>query len=192
LSTERGAISQMQLQQVLRQIEFARAERPANSLVLVGIGGQGASGKTTLANAIASSVAGTQIVSTDAFYNGQSFELDRLLTDVVQVIVSGRNATYKAWDWSLNRPNELRTVRPQGVVLIDGVCALDHRFRDFEALRIWVNTPPEVRLVRGIARDGEASRDRWINVWFPSERSYVERDQPMQCAHMIVNGNQPF
>jgi uridine kinase len=182
----------MQLQQVLRQIEFARVERPANSLLLVGIGGHGASGKTTLARAIAGRIADVQVVSTDEFYNGQSFELDRLLTDVIRVLASGRNATYKAWDWSLNRPNELRTLRPQGVVLIDGVCALDQRFRDYEALRIWVNTPPEVRLARGVARDGEASRDKWINVWFPNERSYVERDQPMQCAHMIVNGNMPF
>jgi uridine kinase len=108
------------------------------------------------------------------------------------VLASGRPATYKAWDWVLNRPNELRSVRPHGVVLIDGVCALDQRFRDYEALRIWVNTSAEIRLARGIARDGEASRDKWINQWFPSERSYVERDQPMQSAHMILNGNLPY
>jgi uridine kinase len=182
----------MQLEVVLRRLEFERAERPKDALVLVGVGGHGASGKSTLAQAIVGAIPDAQIVPTDAFYNGESFELDRLLTDVVRVLASGRAASYRAWDWALQRSNELRSVRPTGVVLIDGVCALDQRFRDYQALRIWVNTPADVRLTRGVARDGEESREKWVNQWFPNERAYVERDQPMQCAHMIINGNMPY
>jgi uridine kinase len=164
----------------------------ADELVLVGIGGHGASGKSTLAGAVAEEVTGSQIVATDEFFNGQLFELDRLLSDVVEVLRSGRVASYKSWDWASGRPIEQRTVVPRGVVIIDGVCALDQRFREFEAVRVWVQTPVEVRLARGIARDGESSRDQWINRWLPGENTYVARDRPIECAHLVVDGTLPF
>lgn len=177
---------------IAARIRAIQSQAPAGTVLFVGIGGHGASGKTTLANAIAELIPSTQIVPTDQFFNGQLFELDRLLTDVVQVLNAGRPASYSSWDWQKGCPGDFRSVLPRGVVILDGVCALDQRFRDFELLRIWVDTPVEVRLVRGIARDGENSRDLWVNKWLPGERAYVERDAPIACAHLVVSGSHPF
>ncbi len=182
----------MQLPAILRQIDWKVGSATPGSLVVVGIGGHGASGKTTLARSIARSIAGTQVVSTDQFFNGTIFELDRLRTDVVDVLLAGKQASYREWDWATGAVGQHCTVVPHGVVILEGVCALHHMFRNDLPLRLWIETSADVRLARGVARDGEASRDRWVNVWMPNELAYVERDQPMKCAHMIIRGDQPY
>ncbi len=65
-------------------------------------------------------------------------------------------------------------------------------FRDDLSVRVWVDAPRQVRLERGVARDGEQSRSTWETVWMPNELAYVERDDPLACAHMVVDGTHPF
>ena len=79
-----------------------------------------------------------------------------------------------------------------GVVVVEGVCALHRMFRDDYDVRVWVDAPYDVRLERGVARDGEASRRTWVERWMPSEDRYVERDDPIACAHVIVDGSRPL
>jgi len=85
----------------------------------------------------------------------------------------------------------VREVRPEGVVVIEGVCALHRRFRDAYDLKVWVDAPREVRLARGVARDGEAARSTWEDVWMPMEDAYVERDDPVSAADLIIDGAAP-
>ena len=82
----------------------------------------------------------------------------------------------------------MRVVEPEGIVVVEGVCALHRTLRDAYAVRMWVEAPYDVRLARGVARDGEAARATWVDVWMPSEDRYVERDDPVCCAHLVVDG----
>ena len=138
--------------------------------------------------AIANVRVDVQIVATDSFWNGTQFDLPRLRTDVIDVLLDARNATYEEWNWAEKRPGGTRTVAPHGTVIVEGVCALHEMFRHDLDVRIWVDAPPELRLARGVARDGEAMRATWTDVWMPSEAAYVARDNPMACAHLRVNG----
>lgn len=171
----------MEVDTVLGLIE--RAEAPRGP-VLVGIGGRGGAGKSTLARAIP----GAQVVSTDAFWDGDGFDLDRLRREVVEPVARGEPATYEAWDWPNARPGGRRTVEPHGVVVVEGVCALHRMLRDRYQVRVWVEAPREVRLARGVARDGEEARRTWEEVWMPMEDRYVERDDPVASAHLVVDG----
>jgi uridine kinase len=154
-------------------------------LYLVGIGGRGAAGKSTLARRFV----GAQIVSTDEFWDGAEFELSRLEREVLEPLSQGEIARYSAFDWERQRPyDEPREVRPEGVVVIEGVCALHRMFRDAYDLRIWVEAPREVRLARGVARDGEGARSTWEERWMPQEDRYVERDDPVSAADLVVDG----
>ncbi|HYN32322.1 MAG TPA: hypothetical protein VES40_06840 [Ilumatobacteraceae bacterium] len=173
-------------------VERISSARNQASLVFVGIGGHGASGKSTLASRIADELADIQIVATDSFWNGSQFELDRLRTEVVDVLLAGETATYDEWDWATKQLRPGRTVAPDGVVIIEGVCALHQMFRNDLAVRIWIDTPYMVRLARGVERDGEASRETWVRVWIPNEAAYVRRDDPITCAHVIVDGTSPY
>jgi uridine kinase len=162
----------------------SRSNRRA--FALVGIGGHGGAGKSTLAR----SIPDAQVVGTDEFWDGSEFELSRLRAEVLEPLLRGEPAQYRAFSWELpRRLPETRVVRPEGAIVVEGVCALHEMFREAYDLRIWVDAPRELRLARGIARDGEGAREIWEEKWMPSEDRYVERDDPISAADMIVSGS---
>jgi uridine kinase len=165
-------------------LELITETRPARTFVFVGIGGRGGAGKSTLA----AQVPGAQIVSTDEFWDGDGFDLARLRTEVFDPLLQGSMARYASWDWAERRPGGERSIAPDGVVVVEGVCALHRMYRDDYDLRIWVEAPYEVRLARGLARDGEDARATWVDLWMPMEDRYVERDDPVACADVVVDG----
>lgn len=171
----------MDVQMVLELIAAAHDDA---DVVLVGIGGHGGAGKTTLARMIP----GAQIVSTDEFWDGEAFDIERLSNEVVTPLSLGAVAHFASYDWATREQRGLRTVEPAGVVVVEGVCALHRTLRSAYAVRVWVEAPYDVRLERGVARDGEAARTTWVDVWMPSEDRYVERDDPVSSAHVIVDG----
>lgn len=191
-------MAETQLAEVLalidRIVESASERRDrTRRFVTVGIGGHGGSGKSTLARAITGSRsgAGVQIVATDSFWDGAQFDLPRLRTQVLDTLLRGETAVYDEWDWHAKRLNRRRSVEPIGVVVIEGVCALHQMFRADLDVRIWVDAPHDLRLTRGVARDGEAMRSTWTDVWMPSEEAYVARDHPVAVAQFIFDGTRP-
>lgn len=169
-------------------LELIAAARPTRAFTFVGIGGHGAAGKSTLAHRIEAA----QLVGTDEFWDGDGFDLERLRADVFEPLLEGRAAQYDAWNWARRRAGRSRTVEPTGVVVVEGVCALHRMFRDAYDVRVWVETPADVRLARGVARDGEAARATWVERWMPTEDRYVERDDPVPSAHLVVDGSHPL
>ena len=166
-------------------LERVEALEPTRPFAFVGIGGRGGAGKTTLARRLP----GAQLVGTDEFWSGSGFDLERLRADVFEPLLAGRAAVFRSYDWEARRARERpRRVEPEGLVVVEGVCALHRMFRDDYDVRVWVEAPHETRLARGVARDGEAARETWVDVWMPREDRYVESDDPVSCADIIVDG----
>ena len=165
-------------------VERVATLRGCSDFVLVGIGGRGGAGKTSLAHAIPDA----EIVSTDEFWDGREFDLGRLRREVFDPLVAGGTARFASFDWAAQTARGERVVEAHGVVVVEGVCALHRMFREDYALRVWVETPREARLARGIARDGEGARATWEEIWMPMEDRYVERDDPTAAADLIVDG----
>jgi uridine kinase len=132
-------------------------------------------------------ISGAQCVATDEFWTGDGFDIDRIAAEVVEPISHGVAARYASYDWTERAPRGERVVDPSGVVIIEGVCALHRTLRDAYAVRVWVDAPADVRLARAVARDGESARASWVERWMPSEDRYVERDQPISCAQLVVD-----
>ena len=172
----------MDVQPVLDLIAVAQSD---TGVILVGIGGHGGAGKTTLARMIP----GAQIVSTDEFWDGEAFAIERLLQEVVTPLSRGAVARFSSYDWAARTQRGVRTVEPAGVVVVEGVCALHRTLRNTYAVRVWVEAPYDLRLERGVARDGESARTTWVDGWMPSEDRYVERDDPVSSAHVVVDGS---
>jgi uridine kinase len=169
-------------------LDLIVAASHARGFTFVGIGGHGGAGKSTLAGLIP----GAQVVGTDEFWDGEGFDLERLRAEVFEPLVAGRAARYASWNWVAHEPGGERSVTPEGVVVVEGVCALHRRFRDDYDIRVWVEAPYETRLARGVARDGEAARATWVEHWMPMEDQYVERDDPVSCADVVVDGGEPL
>lgn len=168
---------------MLYLVDAARAV--AAGPVLVGIGGRGGAGKTTLAGALGADA----IVSTDEFWDGRGFDIDRLGREVVWPLARGEVARFASFDWAARAPQGRRVVEPAGTIVVEGVCALHRSLRDAYAVRVWVEASAEKRLERGVARDGEESRATWLEVWMPAENRYVAADDPIACAHVVVDGD---
>jgi uridine kinase len=167
-------------------LDLIAAVETRRGFTLVGVGGRGGAGKSTLAGLIP----GAQVVGTDEFWDGSDFELSRLRREVVDALLEGTVARFHGFDWDAgSEAPQLREVRPEGVVVIEGVCALHRMFREDYDVRVWVEAPQGLRLERGVARDGEEARERWETRWMPSEERYIARDNPIPSAHVIVDGS---
>jgi uridine kinase len=114
-----------------------------------------------------------------------------MLSEVVEPLLRNEPASYTPYDWANRRPaDRVITVEPRDVVIIEGVGATRAAWRDRLALRIWVDCPRDLRLARGIARDGEELREFWLE-WMRAEDAYIATEQPHAHADLIVDGATP-
>lgn len=167
---------------------------------LVAVDGCGGSGKSTLARRLADA-GGLAVVEMDDFYlptarrvavpelPGANFDLTRLTEQVLVPAGDGRGARYQRYDWDEDALGEWVTVPPDVVVVVEGVYSTSAGLRDRYTLRVWVETPYDVRLARGVARDGEDMRATWVEEWMPAEARYVAAEDPATHAHVVVDGS---
>lgn len=156
---------------------------------LIGIDGCGGAGKTTFATRLSHLLGDVPIVHTDDFAS-HDVPLEwwpTMLRDVIEPLLRGESASYQPYNWvNRRRAHDTITVEPKGVVIIEGVGATRQAWRDRLALRIWIDCPRDIRLARGIARDGEDMRQFWLD-WMKAEDAYVESEQPQLHADVVVN-----
>ena len=79
-------------------------------------------------------------------------------------------------------------VVPAEFVTLEGVSSSSEAFRPFLTYSIWIETPRELRLRRGLERDGEEARAQWEQ-WMAEEDDYVRREKPQERADLVVPGD---
>ena len=100
----------------------------------------------------------------------------------------GKGARYRRYDWDNDCLGDWVAVPAKGTVVVEGVYLLRDQLRHYASVSIWVETPRDVRLARGIERDGETARGRWIDEWMPAEDVYVSTTRPDAAATLVVDG----
>jgi uridine kinase len=190
---------------LVRRLQVAAARRSA---VLVGVDGQGGAGKTVwaagLAEALQSLGLPAGVVHFDDFFLpsaerphgtcetrtvGGDFDWRRLRDEVLVPLRENRVGRYERYDWTLDALAETHEVPPHGVVIVEGVYCTRRELADLYDVRVWVACPRDVRLARGIERDGDDARGRWELDWMPCEERYVREHNPSEAAHYIVGGD---
>jgi uridine kinase len=163
-----------------------------NRSIFVGIDGFGAAGKSSLADAMAASIPGAEIVRTDDFAGPGVREWDwpRFREQVYLPLVAGRTARYRVWNWQQSAAGRWVEIPPGRPVLVEGVSATRSEAGVAWSLTIWVEAPLAVRRERILARDGEALLARWTDDWMPSEEAYVDREHPQEQVDLIVDGTE--
>jgi uridine kinase len=167
--------------------EIRAAAGPAR---LVGIDGCGGAGKTTFAQRLAQHGGGWPVIHTDDFAShDEPMEWwPRLLAQVIEPLSRGEPATFRRYDWIRRVAGDDVTVRPADVVIIEGVGATRSAWRDRLGISIWVDTDSDLRLRRGLERDGLELAGFWRE-WREAEDAYVAAEDPMSNVDLVVAGD---
>jgi uridine kinase len=181
--------------------ELILAKRRPGGSLLVSIDGR-ASGKSTIARALAET-AGWQLVQSDDFYkpSGQryvgppaqrpvaaDFDLERLEQEVLLPLSAGNVTRYQRYDWEHDILGESVELSVRGGLVVEGIYTGVGRHRLYYGCHVWVECPRETRLRRGLERDGEAARSRWIDDWIPQEDFYIRSERPAERADIVLFG----
>lgn len=171
--------------------QLAEAVRAAPGAVrLIGIDGCGGAGKTTFAARLARHGGGWPIVHTDDFAShDEPLEWwPRFLADVIEPLRRQEAVTFRPYDWARRCRRDPVTVAAADVVVVEGVSATRAAWRDSLAMSVWVETDSDLRLRRGLARDGEHLAEFWRD-WRFAEDGYVADEQPATHADLVVAGD---
>jgi uridine kinase len=156
---------------------------------LVAIDGPGGSGKTTFAAKLSAAAGGATVVHTDDFASASNpiNWWPRLLEQVIIPLTGGRQAQFQRYDWDTDEMAEWHTVEPAPIVIIEGVSAGRKEWAEHLSFVIWIDTPPQVRLQRGLERGGANTVEQWRE-WMAAEDEHYARDPSKQRADLIVSG----
>lgn len=170
--------------------------------IFVAVDGPGASGKSTFAQHLAASIQGACIVHIDDFYlpsglrservgcTGPLFDLPRLAREVTMPGSEGKAIRYQRYDWASDALAEWTIVPESTPLILEGVFCLAAELREAYTYKVWCRADPDLRLARGLARDGEEARSRWVDLWMPAEAEYESREKPKEDADLILDSSQ--
>jgi uridine kinase len=114
--------------------------------------------------------------------------VDRLAEGVLEPLAEGRPGAYRRYDWAAAafRPEPVPVPVPD-VLIVEGCGSSPRRFDPWGSLRIWVEAPRELRMTRGIERDGAALTQQWIR-WQELEAAVFRAEDTRARADLRVDG----
>ncbi len=161
---------------------------------LVCVDGPAGSGKTTFAGEVvgAFGTAGlsTALVHMDDLYEGWGGLPGAgglVRRSIVEPLAGGRAGSYRRYDWVEDRYAERHDVPPVDVLVVEGVGSGHLGYADRITVLVWVEAPVELRLRRGLQRDGEALRSHWLR-WMADESRLHEQERTRERADVVVDG----
>ncbi|MBC7232394.1 MAG: uridine kinase [Chloroflexi bacterium] len=152
---------------------MTRERSTTNPILIIGVAGGTASGKTTVVQAILDRVGRERIayIQHDSYYKDLShlpleerrkFNFDHpdaldtpLLVQHLKELRAGRSVQVPEYDFATYcRLPQTRTVYPRPVVIVEGILILtEPALRELIDLKIYVDTDADLRLIRRIQRD---------------------------------------
>ncbi len=168
---------------------------------MIGVAGGSSSGKTTISERLVE-LTGEQHLSRielDSYYKDRSdhtleersqadydhpdaFDWD-LLNDHLAALANGASVPVPIYDFAQhNRSGETREVHPNRIVVVDGILVLyDRALRERFDLKIFVDTAPDIRLIRRLQRDvAERGRtpdsviEQYLTTVKPAHERFIE------------------
>jgi uridine kinase len=173
-------------------------EPKVGNTLLIAIDGRGGSGKTTLA-ALLMKKLNAQLIQTDDFASWDNpYDWSQLVIErVFEPIKNGAktlNYPRSKW-WENHQPEPVVDQPVTNIMILEGVSSLRKEFRDYISIGIFVNTPREICLKRGIERDinndtgkTEAEIIAMWEKWAAAEDEYINRDKPQDYADIVIDG----
>jgi hypothetical protein len=100
----------------------------------------------------------------------------------------GRPGSDHRYDWAAGAFSTEPTVVPAAAALVVEGCGSSPPVLDpLTVLRVWVEAPADLRLRRGLERDGEALRNEWLR-WQERETAVFTAERTRARAGLRVDG----
>ena len=161
---------------------------------LLCIDGPAGSGKTTLAGRVQSELCsrglGVETLHMDDLYEGWS-GLDtsleqRLLDQVLHPLAWSAPGCWQRYDWYAGRFGEWSELLGGDVLVIEGCGSGATAYSDYRSLLVWLEAPQELRLRRGVDRDGPEVLPHWL-AWMDLERAYFAVNSTKESADIVLS-----
>lgn len=167
-----STVMTIDIAEVLASHEFGPQEGDSRPVFIAIAGGSG-SGKTTIARSVVDLVGREKVVylQQDAYYRDQpalspeerartnydhpdSIEIE-LLTEHLDALRNGSAIERPIYDFSRHeRTDQTYRLSPQRAVIVEGILVLaDAELRDRFDVRVYIDTEPDIRLMRRLERD---------------------------------------
>lgn len=180
--------------------ELLPTQPKVGKVMFIAVDGHGGSGKSTLAKLLAQKI-GAEIIHTDDFasWNNPLNWWPKIIKEVFDPIKHGVGSlSYQPTSWWENHhPEPIKNQPVTGVMILEGVSSSRKEFDDYISYRIFVDTPKEVCIERGLTRDTGTGKSKeeltkiWEE-WFRQEEVYMHNDDPRIKADLIIDGTKPF
>lgn len=159
---------------------------------LICIDGPAGAGKSTLAEVLSGLLDAAPIVHLDDLYEGWEQPLGTVLADRVEAWLllaweAGLPGQHLKYDWLLGRYEQWVVVPPAPVVIVEGCGSGSAGIRSRASIVIWVEAAQDVRLARGLSRDGAEMAQLW-GEWQAAEAMHFAADGTRAAADVVVDG----
>lgn len=179
------------ISETLRELVELAIGRTTTGPRVVGIDGPAGSGKTTMAARLAGVLGGDDqcfVVHMDDIYSGWDglAEAPLLLEKfVLAPLRDGEQGRFRRWDWLEDRRADEVVVPRRDWVLVEGVSSGSRNCRPYLSAVLFMDADLDVRMRRGIERDGESFRPHWRR-WARQEAALFAREQTREHADFII------
>lgn len=156
---------------------------------VIAIDGPAGSGKSSFAERLAS-VLSLPVLRTDDICTGWGGLPEvpaRLVEWVLMPLAGSKPPRYRRYDWEREAYGDWIELPKVETLIIEGVMSGSLAASPYLSMVIWVTAPEATRLQRGVQRDGEHHRQRWLE-WMRHERELFERDGTLERASVVVDG----
>ena len=173
----------------------------AAPLTIVAIDGPSGSGKSTLSATLHTSLPGSQLVDIEHFYSDigvdppdglspheayeQHVDWHALDAQVLRPLRRGEPGRYRLYDWIAEKRSDSAEIKPEGIVLVDGVYSMRPELTDAYDLTVYVETPPRERTARLAQRPDNPV---WVDRWAVGFDWYMDHKRVKERADVVISG----
>ena len=156
---------------------------------LLCIDGPAGAGKTTLSAAIGLADPDAHVVHCDELLRGWRGlpGLGATVDQLLRPLAAGEESAWTRWAWDRDEWAESHPVSPGGLLVLEGTGCWAPSYADLVGTLVWVEAPRDLRLARGMERDGEQMRQQWLT-WLDDEAELHRRLGTRAHADLIVDG----
>jgi len=154
---------------------------------LICIDGLAGAGKTTLAAALGQ-LTGAPVLHADELLQGwQGLPgLGATIDAVLRPLAGGCPSSWRRWDWHSSAWAETHSLAATPLLVIDGVGSGAAAYDDLITTLVWIDAGRDVRLARGLERDGAHMRPEWEQ-WLDDETALHARERTRERADLVYS-----